>query len=76
MIKGAASRCKQVARYLDWDDSTTDQHVKDALRLGYLINDTIRPRQPAQLHIGNPIKEVRVEVLPTVDQVRAKLAEG
>lgn len=51
---------------------TAQERVKKAVRLGYLVNEETRTKQPARIRLGEPLPEDR-PALPTVTEVRAAL---
>ena len=60
-----------VAKKLGIDKSSASRRVKQAIKLGYLMNaETIRGK-PMQLYIGDPLPE-EVQVLPRPEQLQVK----
>ena len=60
-----------VAKKLGIDKSSASRRVKQAIKLGYLMNaETIRGK-PMQLYIGDPLPE-EVQVLPRPEQLQIK----
>jgi hypothetical protein len=47
--------------------------VKQAIKLGYLVNEESINGKPMRLIIGDPLPE-EVQVLPTVEEVAATIA--
>jgi hypothetical protein len=62
-VIGSTATLSQVAAELEIDKSSASRRVKQAVQLGYLMNDELIKGKPMQLRIGEPLPE-EVKVLP------------
>ncbi len=66
----ASVNTRQVAAYLNLENSAGFRRVQQALELGYLVNLEARPNRPYQLECGRPLPK-EVDVLPSVETLEA-----
>lgn len=62
-----------VAEKLGIDKSSASRRVNQAIKLGYLLNEETIKGKPMRLYAGEPLPE-EVQVLPTVEEIAAKVA--
>ena len=68
--RGVVLPGRKLARAIGLDPSTTSRAVKQAIDMGYLENQEIRPRQPARLAVVELPGATASVGLPTPDELR------
>jgi hypothetical protein len=62
-----------IARALNIDQSSATRRVQAALEAGYLVDERTHDRQPAKITGGGTGLPSSSHLLPTADELRAKL---
>ena len=63
----------KVTDRLGIDKSSASRRVKQAIKLGYLVNEEPIKGKPLRLVLGDPLPD-EVQVLPTVEELAATMA--